>query len=177
MSISGNDASRVFQVDNGVTATLSGLTISGGAAASGGGLYNLGTAELADCTLSGNSATSYGGGLDNHGTVMLTACTISGNNAQEGGGVANYDATTTLTDCTISGNTAGGGGGVADLGATTVGSIARLPIAPSAATLPRRTAGACSILVASPRSTGCTVSGNSATLSGGGQHRHPPRQS
>ena len=57
MTISGNNASRVFQVDQGVTASFSGLTITGGSTSgSGGGLDNFGTATLTDCTISGNSA-------------------------------------------------------------------------------------------------------------------------
>ena len=57
----------MFQVDAGVTASISGLTITGGnAAGNGGGLYNYGgTATLTNCTVSGNSATASGGGLYN----------------------------------------------------------------------------------------------------------------
>ena len=43
VTISGGGTSRVFQVDTGVTASISGLTITRGTAASGGGLYNQGT--------------------------------------------------------------------------------------------------------------------------------------
>ncbi len=57
VTISGGGNSRVFQVDPGVTASISGLTISGGSAVgNGGGLANYGTATLTDCTLSGNTA-------------------------------------------------------------------------------------------------------------------------
>ena len=59
VTISGGGTSRVFQVDPGVTASLSGLTISGGSAEGiGGGLVNYGTATLTDCTISGNSGPS-----------------------------------------------------------------------------------------------------------------------
>ena len=55
VTISGGGTSRVFQVGQvgrHVTAALSGLTITGGSAAgtAGGGLENLGTATLTDCT-------------------------------------------------------------------------------------------------------------------------------
>jgi hypothetical protein len=48
VTVNGNNASRVFQIDAGVTASFSGLTIRGGNAGSGnadagGGLANLGT--------------------------------------------------------------------------------------------------------------------------------------
>src|SRR5262249_30496487 len=77
VTVSGGGASRVFQVDSGVTATLSGLTITDGVAAYGGGVNNAGTASLTDCTVSGNSAGNSGGGLANIGTATLTDCTIS----------------------------------------------------------------------------------------------------
>ncbi len=57
--ISGGEQSRVFQVDSGVTASLSGLMITGdkvGTNDSGGGLYNQSKSTLDDCTISGNSA-------------------------------------------------------------------------------------------------------------------------
>ena len=59
VTVSGGGLSRVFQVDGGVTASISGLTITGGkTTGNGGGLYNdRGTATLTNCTVSGNSAT------------------------------------------------------------------------------------------------------------------------
>jgi parallel beta-helix repeat protein len=146
VTVSGNNASRVFQVDPGVTASFSGLTITGGARALGGGLYNSGAATLTDCNVGGNTAFSKGGGLQNaaaasltvvncmisgnvgqglvnYGTATLTGCTISGNSAHygTGGGVATYNGgTTTLSSCTISGNSAQDGGGLSNFAATTL---------------------------------------------------------
>jgi parallel beta-helix repeat protein len=164
LTVSGGKAVSVFQVDGGVTARVSGLTISGGSTTgSGGGLYNAGTATLTgctitgnqgqsgggaynsntgkltltDCTLSGNSAY-YGGGLDNDGTAMLTDCTISGNSVTQGGGLEDDSGTATLTDCTLSGNSASKNGGGAIVETT------------AALTL-----------------MNCTISGNSATKGGG----------
>ncbi len=94
-----------------MTAALSGLTITGGSALAGGGLENSGTITLTDCTISGNSASSFGGGLWDAGTATLTDCTISGNSANFGGGVSAYGPLT-LTACTVSGNSAAYGGGV-----------------------------------------------------------------
>src|SRR6516225_37731 len=82
VTVNANHASRVFQVDRLVTASISGLTISGGNFAIGGGMFNLGTATLTNCTVSGNSATRLqGGGVFNYGSATLTDCTISGNSA------------------------------------------------------------------------------------------------
>ena len=60
VTVNGGGLSRVFQVDAGVTASISGLTITGGNARShGGGLANYGgTTTLTNCTVSGNSATA-----------------------------------------------------------------------------------------------------------------------
>jgi len=138
VTISGNGASQVFQVSQNVTASISGVTITGGSASgsgsggpsqgNGGAIYNQGNLTLTDCTISGSSAQDDGGGLANNGTATLNGCTISGNSAQEGGGLASYNGSgygappsITLTDCTISGNTAGvgGGGGVDNYGEAT----------------------------------------------------------
>jgi hypothetical protein len=86
VTIKGNGQSVVFEVANGVTATLSGLTITNGNGRKGGALYNTGTVTLTDCTISGNSA-DYGAGVDNYaGTATLTDCTITGNSAAFAGG-------------------------------------------------------------------------------------------
>ncbi|HEV3309083.1 MAG TPA: choice-of-anchor Q domain-containing protein, partial [Chloroflexota bacterium] len=107
VTISANHASRVFQVDSRVTASISGLTITGGSiSGNGGGLASYGTTTLTDCTVSGNSAHT-GGGLWNSGTTTLTDCTVSGNSVRSGrggGGLYNHGGTLTLTNCTVSGN-------------------------------------------------------------------------
>lgn len=74
LSVSGNNASRVFHVFGGVN-TISGLTITGGRVfgdfARGAGIYNQSgaTLTLASCTVSGNSisnvAHGQGGGIAN----------------------------------------------------------------------------------------------------------------
>ena len=65
VTVSGGGLSRVFQVDRGVTASISGLTITGGMTArNGGGILNDGTLSLTNATVKGNSANhgDYGGG-------------------------------------------------------------------------------------------------------------------
>ena len=114
VTVSGNEASRVLQIDGGVTASISGLTITGGNSAGfGGGLLNDGTATLTDCTLSGNRAIT-GAGLDNDASARayLYNCTLMDNRARDDGGGLNNAGTALLSGCTISGNTATYGGGV-----------------------------------------------------------------
>ena len=120
VTISGGGHSGVFQVNPSVTATVSGLTITDGTSAVGGGVFNMGTATLNNCTLSGNSADyGGGGGLLNEGTATLNNCTISGNSAVLGGGVENAGKAT-LNNCTISRNSAPYGGGVENIGTATL---------------------------------------------------------
>ena len=54
LSVSGNGNSRVFEISSGVTATLSGMTITGGSSHDGGGIYNDGMLAIDACTISGN---------------------------------------------------------------------------------------------------------------------------
>ena len=69
------------------TASISGMTISGGSAFNGGGLANYGTTTLTNCTVSGSYAANRGGGLYNlNGTINLTNCTLSGNSDARSGG-------------------------------------------------------------------------------------------
>ena len=120
VTISGNGASRVFQIDSQVTATITGLTIANGTAnGNGGGIYNANgaTLDLQDCTIVSCSATAMGGGLDSDGTATLTDCTLSGNKSQGyGGGIENFryynnTPAMTLTNCMISGNYSPSGSG------------------------------------------------------------------
>ncbi len=117
VSVSGDRASRVFQVDRSVKATISGLTITDGLtsknqggsyAGYGAGLLNRGTVSLTNCTISANFASYDGGGLDSvNGTINLSNCSISGNTASSGSGLL-IDGPANLTDCTVNGNASGG---------------------------------------------------------------------
>ncbi|HEV3167145.1 MAG TPA: choice-of-anchor Q domain-containing protein, partial [Isosphaeraceae bacterium] len=91
VTVSGNSAVEVFDVHANVTTTLSGLTISHGAAASGGGIDNTGTLTLSSSTLSGNSAF-MGGGIENAaGTAAVNNSTVASNTATIfGGGIENF---------------------------------------------------------------------------------------
>jgi len=137
---------RIFTIDSGVTAAISGLTVSNGSARNGGGILNMGTLELTNCTVSGNAA-NFGGGIQNSGTLTLTNCTVSDNTANavqtisfgEGGGIHNVGMLT-LTNCTVSGNNAVNFGG----GIFNSSSAGELTL------------------------TNCTVSGNNAVNFGGG---------
>jgi hypothetical protein len=131
ITVSGNNASRVFNINSGKTAAIIGLTISGGNnAGSGGGVLNDGTLTLVNSTLSGNHAGTDGGGISTSATAIsltLINTTISGNNANaNGGGVAVLGGTMTSINSTITNNfadndnnTTGTGGGIAASAGTT----------------------------------------------------------
>ncbi|MBI1764572.1 MAG: VCBS repeat-containing protein [Acidobacteria bacterium] len=126
LTISGNNTSRVFNIGSGFTVRLSGMTITGGNADSGGGIRNDGTLTVTNSTISGNMTSDFGGGIRNNGTLTVTNSTVSGNTAElSGGGIFNSGSSTlTVTNSTISGNTANGlfgrGGGIENLGNLTV---------------------------------------------------------
>ena len=145
LSVSGNGASRVFVVSgSGNTASISGLTITGGNAqpiligatliGDGGGILNTNgaTLNLTEVNVSGNSATSLGGGVATRAILLVTTTTnitrslISNNSAiAGGGGLSNLgtdlisSAVTTLTNSTVTNNNAlAEGGGISNAAAT-----------------------------------------------------------
>ncbi len=109
---------------------ISGMTIEGGRATWGGGIYNQGDLTIADLVVRGNEAEIHGGGIFNlmGGTLVVSRTLVTGNVARHGGGIFN-DATITVTDSTVVGNSAirgkGGGlhnsqGGVVALSSTSI---------------------------------------------------------
>ena len=127
-TIVGDGSHRVMLINgNSTTATLSGLTITGGTTiqSAGGGLAAAGPGPvvLDDVTVTGNSATPSaagfgegGGGIFSLTTLTLDGSTVSHNTVTVGasdgdsGGagilMAEEDSDLTLDDSTVSGNTA-----------------------------------------------------------------------
>ena len=107
LSISGNDASRVFLVNTEAMADLSGLTIMEGEDDNGGGVFNSGMVTMTNVTVSRNVAFyagGHGGGIFNSGTITMTNVRVSGNVAvSDGGGIFNV-GTVTMSDVRITGN-------------------------------------------------------------------------
>lgn len=115
LTIDGNQNSRVFYLFSGSPNTeIAGVTITGGSARKGGGLYDEGGDGfvLRDVVVTGNAATSRdGGGLYSSGPVRLINTTVSNNTAFSDGGGVKASGGLTMTDSTISGNSAAHGGG------------------------------------------------------------------
>lgn len=124
LTISGNHASRVFNISGAADVTLSGLTIADGrSTAFGGGITitSTGTVNIVDSTIS-DHVSVHGGGISKQsatGALNVVGVTVSGNSATGalGGGIY-YQSTGKLTilDSTFSNNTAIGsnaqGGGI-----------------------------------------------------------------
>jgi hypothetical protein len=125
LTISGGDATRVFQVDGGHTDTITGLTIAHGnddndPTGGGGAIFNIGTLTLDHCTLWGNQAdNSQGGGgaILNQGTLTIDHSILSQNHAEigslslAGGGAIANRKTLTILHSTLSDNHADGDAG------------------------------------------------------------------
>jgi CSLREA domain-containing protein len=116
----GTRADRVLHVLPGGDLTLRQLTVRDGQATTnsatslGGGIYNQGVLDLADCVIADNDANA-GGGVFNAGVATIDACTFSGNaaedvaitNAQGGAIMSSGDfADLEITGSTLSGNSA-----------------------------------------------------------------------
>ena len=145
VTVSGNNASRVFEIEGGATVTLSGLIVADGSVTGddGGGIRNFGTLTLDSSIVRNNSATGTptsingsflitniggkGGGIYNGGTSTVNNSTISGNSSSSGSGIYN-GGTSTVNNSTISGNSASSsgifpgvsGGGIYNGGTSTV---------------------------------------------------------
>jgi hypothetical protein len=87
----------------------------------GGGVENLGTLTVADCTFDNNYCTNNsGGGLNSAGSVALTNCTFTANRGGYGGGLFIH-GTGVVQNCTLVSNAGpGGGGGIFFNGTVTV---------------------------------------------------------
>jgi hypothetical protein len=125
LSISGNNASRVFYIASSVTAGLSGMTITGGngvgalpnsQSGNGGGIWINGALTVTNSVITGNTAQDYGGGIEvnnNSASLTLIASTVSNNSTTNGlgGGIEHDRGTLAVTNSTISGNHSNTGNG------------------------------------------------------------------
>ncbi len=124
----GNNAVTAFEINSGVTATISGFLIeSCFSSGNGGGVLNEGNLTLSSCEISDSTAMGSGGGIQNDGSMTANGCFLQYENAEAatgyGGGIAN-DGTLALngcdiSDCRVSGAN-GSGGGVYNAGSLSV---------------------------------------------------------
>ncbi len=194
LTISGNNASRVFWIDADVTVEISAVMITGGAGDAGGAIYSEGTLRLenselsqnyanyggaicsrgvldiADSVLSDNRSRGHGGAIGHLGTALnVAASTFSGNKAGGSSGAIDLwtHGSTKITDSTLSNNEAGNyGGAIQNLFSTlTVTNSALLGNS-------ARYGGAIDSALGAVQLTNSTVSGNSSDSSGGGIYNY-----
>jgi hypothetical protein len=125
LTIDGMGNAGVFSINNSYV-RLDNMTITGGSAASGGGVYaDSSTLNLFNITVTDNSASSTakntgGGGIFARSSALsMTNSTVSGNSASSteaysgnGGGVYVDDSSLDIINSTLSGNSSYQGGGV-----------------------------------------------------------------
>ena len=119
--IDGGANDRVFEIDpknNGISVSLSNLTIRGGGNIDrGGGIFveSNGSLTLNQVVIRDNVVTNQGGGIYSRGALNGVGVTLSNNTAfDRGGGLFNRDGNITLSQTTISNNMASSsqGGGI-----------------------------------------------------------------
>jgi hypothetical protein len=129
-TISGNNASRVFNITGG-NVTLSSLTVRNGQSTVGGGISQSGgTTRIKNSVITSNNSSTIGGGIALTGSstsMTIEGSTITDNvgGANGGGGVyAGTGSTLLLLNSTVSNNRATnagfGGGGLLTEGAVTI---------------------------------------------------------
>ena len=112
VTIDAGQIDRVFDVHDGASLSLDGITVSGGSNAEepGGGIRNFGDLTVSRSSITSNTTGERGGGLANVGHVVISGSTIHGNVADSGAGLWN-EGTGSLLSSTISGNSADSVGG------------------------------------------------------------------
>jgi predicted outer membrane repeat protein len=163
VTISGGGTVGVFEVTTGVTATLSGLTISGGSFSVGGGLWGQegSTVKVSNSLIQENYG-SEGGGVFAGGSVTIANSTISNNSAIFGGGILISGSALTISDSALSANSASSdGGGVYESGGTSI--VINSTIADNTASAG---GGICNVVDAATL-IDSTIAGNSASVGGG----------
>ena len=181
LTVSGNNASRIFTNNTGSITTVSNLRATDGngistvATGRAGAIYNnAGTLTLNNLIINANTTTN-GGGLNNAGTASvmnLNNCYVFGNTATaSGGGIQNFSTSTlNINNSSISGNVSGsntvGGGGIQGNGTV---NIVNSTIANNTA----NTGSGGGIIFNGTvlNITNSTFAGNTATLNGGGIHK------
>ncbi|MCP4544082.1 MAG: CSLREA domain-containing protein [Chloroflexi bacterium] len=114
LTVSGNDASRVFNIGASGVVTITGLMVRDGSATTGGGIYSSGNLHLEDAHVFDNSATMHGGGVYvwSGSTTLIGTQVVSNSTSENGGGVFVGSGSATMTGMQVVSNSASSGGGL-----------------------------------------------------------------
>lgn len=167
-TLRGDGKNSVIHADGiGEGATISGFTITGGAATYGGGIYlSFSSPTITNNTIIGNTGYNYGGGiLCSFSSPTIRGNTIVGNQTSGGGGIACDSSSPSIDQNTISDNSAGLGGGIYCLSIPSAATITSNTIFDNSAS---DGAGILCCYSSSPQITGNSITGNIASQRGGG---------
>ncbi len=122
LTISGNDTSRQFVINDSsssstISVTISGLTLTNGmTTANGGSITNDESLTLDTMKIVNNTSANDGGAILNRNILTIISTIISNNTTGDSGGAIDNDGTTTvtITGSSIKNNTAGGSSGAID---------------------------------------------------------------
>ena len=169
---------RVFTVDTGTTADISGISVEDGNVTGGlgGGILNQGTLNLSDSTVSGNSALEGGGIYLDAGTATLTNDTVNQNTTTgTGGGIYLHSGANVISGGSVDQNTSGSSGGGAYIeDVTNAGDSATLSNVDISSNTATGTAGGLYVQNDNDSNnnpvtlTNTTINDNTATAEGGG---------
>ncbi|MDR3577870.1 MAG: choice-of-anchor Q domain-containing protein [Anaerolineaceae bacterium] len=128
LSLDGNNKYRIFTVQSGVTASISGLLMKyaegvGVHSGQGGALHNDGNLTLANSKISSSAVSDKGGGLYNDGNLLISGCEISYNENSNGPGSSIYNdaaGSVTIYNTSIFDNLNYGIGGIYNLGTLSI---------------------------------------------------------
>lgn len=123
VTVNAQGSSRVFNIDDNSgslrNVNLTGMTIRGGNASTGGGILNRESLSLTEVLVTQNTATDQGGGIWNAGDLTVSRSVLTNNTStNRGGGIYQQSGTANVIESTLSGNVASQGGGVANFAGT-----------------------------------------------------------
>jgi Ca2+-binding RTX toxin-like protein len=133
LTISGNNTSRVFNIDDGdsntqIEVAIDGVTIAGGnTTGNGGGILNRENLTISNSNIRNNTAANGGGISTTSGTLEIRDSQILSNTSRGvGGGIQQIgDAIVNITNSFVNGNTSTLSGGGLSLGSNTVVNVSR----------------------------------------------------
>jgi hypothetical protein len=140
LAVSGNNASKVFQIEPGVTANIVGLTVQNGTGLLGSGIANSGNLTLTESAVINNGVVgTAGGGIFNNGNAQLALQRVLvANNVGTNGGGLEMNNGASMINVTFFGNR-GQFGAIFDAGfvggAPTAASMLNVTITQNTATL------------------------------------------
>jgi hypothetical protein len=171
LTVSGNNAVRIFTLSSGDTASISGMTLTLG---DDSAIGNSGTLTVTNVTFHDNTAGNGGAIVNGGASLTIIGCTFTENECTSGsatglGGGAIYSSTSgtvSVSNSTFTGNNeiggSGGGGAIRNRSGT-------MNISDSTFTGNTAVDGAGGVVNSDIMTmTGCTVTGNSTNANGGG---------